>query len=166
MLQTFSYATPQIPDTVKYNDLVLSWRGEGLTPILNDRNIRFTIRHTACYDGHIAKWEIKNKKLFLVDLVGWVKENGTGTSKIKEVGLEFLFPGSNSVFADWFTGEMILLEHESKVNQALLSECVYWLLAVESGIITRSVRKTEIFNFQDDEQLNRYYKLFRKSPRR
>ncbi len=166
LLPTSSYATPQIPDTVKYNDLVLSWIGEGLTPILQDRNIEFAIRHTASYDGHIAKWEIRNKKLFLVDLVAWIKEKEIGTSKIKEVGLEFLFPDSNAVFADWFTGEMILLEYERKMNEALIVECTYWVIAVESGRITRSVRKIEKFNFQYNEQLKRYVTLFRKFPRR
>lgn len=162
-----SAATQQTPDTVRYNDSALSWQGHGLDPVLEARGIKLAVRRTDSYDGHIASWEIKDNRLFLVGLLAWIKTEGLdGERKIEEVGLEFLFPDSKAVFADWFSGEMILVQSESKFNKAWLVEATYWHLTVESGVVRKSRRVKETFDFHDDEQARRYFKLFRKSPRR
>jgi hypothetical protein len=160
-----SYATPQIPDTVNYNNEVFDWYGKGLAPVLQACNIAFIAPHTACWDGHIAEWEIRDDKLFLVDLLAWIKEEGAGECR-KKVGLEFLFEGTSAVFADWFTGQMILLEHESKMDDDWIVDCTYWIIVIDSGIVTRSERKAERFDMHDDKQLNRYVSLFQKFPKR
>ena len=161
-----SYATPQIPDTVNYNNEVFSWQGKGLAPVLQERNVTFAAPHTACWDGHIAEWEIRDKRLFLVDLLAWIKEEGTDECKNKKVGLEFLFDGTSAVFADWFTGDMILLEYESTMDDDWIVDCTYWIFVIDSGVVTRSERKTETFDMHDEKQLNRYVSLFQKFPKR
>ena len=167
LLPIHSAATQQTPDTVRYNGSVLSWQGHALDPLLKARGIKLAIRRTDAYDGYIASWEIKGDKIFLRGLLAWIKTEGfDGESKIKEVGLEFLFPDSRAVFADWFSGKMILLESESKFNEDWLVEATYWYLSVESGVVTKSTRVKETFDFHYDEQASRYFKLFCKSPRR
>jgi hypothetical protein len=158
-------ATPQIPDTVNYNNEVFAWYGEGLAPLLQARNITFAAPHTACWDGHIAEWEIRDGKLLLVDLLAWIKGEGTDECQ-KKVGLEFLFEGTNAVFADWFSGEMVLLEYESKMDDDWIVDCTYWVLDIDSGIVIRSERKKETFDMHDNKQLNRYVSLFKKFPKR
>ncbi len=53
------------------------------------------ICRTDAYDGHIASWEIRGDRLFLVGLLAWAKTEGLlGKRRIREVCLEFFFPDS------------------------------------------------------------------------
>ncbi len=47
--------------------------------------------NTACWRGYVGTWEIKNKKLFLNEISG-----------------KFKIKGSKPLFADWFTGTLII----------------------------------------------------------
>ena len=57
--------------------------------------------HTANYRGYFGKWEVRDNKLYLIDL----DANVAGT---KGVELDYFFPGQTEVFADWFCGEIEL----------------------------------------------------------
>jgi hypothetical protein len=48
-------------------------------------------------------WELRDKKLFIVKLI---------VTKDKQVDLNYLFPGQNEVFADWFSGEIRIPQGE------------------------------------------------------
>ncbi len=50
-----------------------------------DENTTFIFKSTALVRGYIGSRKIKNKKLFLVSLVGFIKSN-------EKVDLEYLFP--------------------------------------------------------------------------
>ena len=52
---------------------------------------------TACWRGYYSKWAIDNKKLFLIEWVGYILDN-------QKVGMNYIFPGEEIVFASWFTG--------------------------------------------------------------
>lgn len=167
LMPIWSDATPQTPDTVVYEDSALSWHGHGLAPVLKARGIELARVRTNAYDGHIARWEIRGNRLFLVGLHAWVKAEGLdGKRKIKEVGLEFFYPESKEVFAEWFSGEMVLLQSESKLNKDWVVETTYWHLIVGSGSVRKSNQVEETFDFHDEEQSRRYFTLFRKLPRR
>lgn len=58
----------------------------------------FKRESTDCSRGYIGTWKIKNKKLYLIGLIGFTDN--------EEVGLEFLFKNKKIVFASWFSGEM------------------------------------------------------------
>ena len=55
---------------------------------------------TACWRGYIGSWELLNNKLYLVDFSGKINDD----NKIVDVGLDYLFPGRERVFAKWFSG--------------------------------------------------------------
>jgi hypothetical protein len=58
---------------------------------------RFLPPTTDCWRGYYGTWKIRNNKLYLISLSAYTEDH-------KKVGLEFLFPGETSVFADWFSG--------------------------------------------------------------
>jgi len=78
---------------------------EPLRQYLHNKNyISFVPTSTACWRGYYGKWEIKNKKLYLIDL-----EANLGYGK---VDLSYLFPGKNEVFANWFSGKIRIPQGE------------------------------------------------------
>lgn len=66
---------------------------------------------TSCSRGYVAKWELKNKKLYLIDFKGQTSNfknvlAGKETINYWEVGMDFIFPNQERVFAEWFSGEL------------------------------------------------------------
>ena len=61
--------------------------------------------------GYIGTWEIRNKKLYLASLVGFIENN-------EQVDLNYLFPNKTEVFANWFSGDIRIPEGEllEKIN--------------------------------------------------
>jgi tetratricopeptide (TPR) repeat protein len=107
--------------------------------------------------GYFASYEIKENKLFLVNLQAGINpDDGTlfttvphisnkFSSKLKEkyptVGIEYLFPNEKEVFAEWFTGEIILphgklLNSTASYNNTLFQEEMHFTF--EKGIVTNS----------------------------
>lgn len=64
----------------------------------------FSPIETSCWRGYHGTWEIIDNKLFLIDLKGHNVNYERGTHW--KVGLDYLFPNQNKVFAEWFTGEI------------------------------------------------------------
>jgi len=58
---------------------------------------------TSCWRGYFGNWKIKDNKLYLTGLYGWIQ---TSEEKQKEIDIGFLFPNKKKVFADWFSGEI------------------------------------------------------------
>jgi len=55
--------------------------------------------NTACWRGYISKWAIDKKKLFLIEWQGYILD-------YQKVGIEYLFPDEEIIFAKWYTGEI------------------------------------------------------------
>lgn len=91
--------TAQIPDVILYKGKHYSIACEPLESYLNAVQLphKLVARSSACWRGYISKWAIDNNKLFLIWWQGYI-------SKYQEVNLNYLFPGEEFVFADWFTG--------------------------------------------------------------
>jgi hypothetical protein len=51
--------------------------------------------------GYLGKWAILKNELHLIEFIGVLERN-------VEVTLEYLFPEKHHVFAEWFTGEIVL----------------------------------------------------------
>ena len=65
----------------------------GVTP-------RFHVETTACWRGYIGAWEIKDSRLYMID-IGGSYEDGS------PITLESLFPGfPHRVFAHWYSGTL------------------------------------------------------------
>ncbi|MCM4172460.1 hypothetical protein DHD32_13280 [Arenibacter sp. TNZ] len=55
---------------------------------------------TACWRGYIGSWELINNQLYLIDFSGKIEDG----NDIIDVGLDYLFPGKERVYAQWFSG--------------------------------------------------------------
>ena len=96
--------TKQAGDILSYNGKKTTIATEPLKPYLETRSdVGFVYKTTALVRGYIGKWEIKNKKLYLISLVGFIKNN-------KQVDLNYLFPNTTEVIAVWFSGDIRIPE--------------------------------------------------------
>tara|TARA_B100000963_G_scaffold47380_1_gene35678 strand:+ start:9734 stop:10153 length:420 start_codon:yes stop_codon:yes gene_type:complete len=96
--------TKQAGDILSYNGKKTTIATEPLKPYLVTRNdVSFIFKSTALIRGYIGSWKIKNKKLYLVSLVGFIKNN-------KKLDLNYLFPNTTEVFAVWFSGDIRIPE--------------------------------------------------------
>jgi len=104
--------TIQAADILSFNGKKTTIATEPLKPYLETRSdVGFIYKTTALVRGYIGTWEIKNKKLFLVSLVGFIENN-------EQVDLNYLFPNQSEVFANWYSGEIRIPEGEllKKIN--------------------------------------------------
>ena len=102
--------TIQAGDILSYNGKKTTITAEPLKPYLETRNdVSFIFKSTALVRGYIGIWEIKNKKLYLVSLVGFINNN-------EKVDLKYLFPNITEVFALWFSGYIIIPEGDIVLN--------------------------------------------------
>jgi len=90
--------TTQFGERILYKGEETQMETRPLSEYLQTRDdIRFKSPSTACRRGYYGQWEIKDNKLYLIDLVAFLKD-------YEKVGLTYLFPGQDEVFANWFTG--------------------------------------------------------------
>lgn len=102
--------TIQAGDVLSYNGKKTTIAEEPLKPYLETRNdVSFIFKSTALIRGYIGIWEIKNKKLYLVSLVGFIKNN-------EKVDLKYLFPNITEVFTVWFSGDIRIPEEDIVLN--------------------------------------------------
>ena len=102
--------TIQSREILSYNGTKTTIAEEPLKPYLEARNdVSFIFKSTALVRGYIGIWEIKNKKLYLVSLVGFIKNN-------EKVDLKYLFPNTTEVFAVWFSGDIRIPDEDIALN--------------------------------------------------
>jgi hypothetical protein len=104
--------TIQAGDILSYNGEKTTIATEPLKPYLKTRSdVSFIYKSTALVRGYIGTWKIRNKKLYLISLLGFVDNN-------EKVDLNYLFPNKIEVFADWFSGNIRIPEGEllNKIN--------------------------------------------------
>ena len=96
--------TTQAGDILSYNSEKTTIATEPLKPYLETRtDISFIFKSTALVRGYIGIWKIKNKKLYLDSLLGFIENN-------VKVDVNYLFPNKKEVFADWFSGQIRIPE--------------------------------------------------------
>ena len=102
--------TIQAGDILSYNGEKTTIATEPIKPYLETRSdVSFIFKSTALVRGYIGTWKIKNKKLYLVTLVGFIENN-------EKVNLKYLFPNKTEVFADWFSGDIRIPEGDLLQN--------------------------------------------------
>ena len=149
--------TAQIHERLIYEGKECLMADEPLHPYLKEHKIEFSWPHTACWRGYTGSWLIENGRLYLIGLKAYIKSPSTNTSRgsIKEVGMDYLFPGQEKVFADWYSGEI-------RIPQGKLLEYIHLgfasvyekdlFLMIEAGQV---VGKREIDNtapYKDPDQ--------------
>ena len=65
-----------------------------------DPPVSFDLRIPTCQRGYIGRWEVKDKKLYLLDVFAW--RDG------ERVTVEDLFDGQKPVFAEWYSGALLI----------------------------------------------------------
>ena len=106
--------TIQARDRLSHNGKKTTIASEPLKPYLKTRSdVSFIFKSTALVRGYIGSWKIKNKKLYLVSFLGFIKNN-------VQVDLKYLFQNKTEVFAYWFSGDIRIPEGDllQKINDA------------------------------------------------
>ena len=124
--------TRQAGDILKYKGRRRHISTEPLKTYLENRkDAGFVYNSTALVRGYIATWEIKNKRLLLISLIGFIENQ-------KQVDLNFLFPNETEVFASWFSEDIRIPEGKflKKINlgYASIFEKDH-LITFENGIL-------------------------------
>jgi hypothetical protein len=93
--------TTQTKDILIYNKEELQMSTEPLETYLQAAKLphELVAINSNCWKGYTSKWAIDNKKLFLIEWQGYILD-------YQEVGMNYLFPGEEIVFAKWFTGQI------------------------------------------------------------
>lgn len=112
--------TAQFAETLIYKGEHLRMATEPLEKYLSglEDGSPFRMLHTACWRGYQGTWELKDNKLYLVDLTGRGADD-------KEVGMDYLFPNQKEKFADWFSGEIRIQQGEQLEYVHMGYESVY-----------------------------------------
>lgn len=99
--------TVQGCETLIYNGDEYRTNSEPLKQYLEIKNITFAHPHTGCWRGYYGDWLIEDDNLYLIGLKAWIEISNI-PRRIKEVGLDYIFPNQEKVFAEWFSGDISL----------------------------------------------------------
>lgn len=98
--------TAQIGESILYNGDEYLMASEPFNQYLQTRNdVEFVSNSSACWRGYYGDWIILDDKLYLKGLKAFIKGYG-------EVGLNYFFRQKQSVFANWFSGEIRIPQGE------------------------------------------------------
>lgn len=133
--------TTQAGDILLYNGKKTTIASEPLKPYLETReDVSFILKSTAIVRGYIGNWEIKNNKLFLISLLGFIENQ-------EQVDLNFLFPDKNEVFADWFTGDIRIPQGKMLKKVNLGYESIFEknrILRFKEGVFTNETVENQV----------------------
>ncbi|MEN6560208.1 MAG: hypothetical protein ABFD52_05495 [Acidobacteriota bacterium] len=107
-----------------------------------DSRPRSRIHSTGLWRGYVASWEFKNKKLVITDIRILASMEGPEENRWRSV-LSEIFPGQREVFAEWFSGHIIVPTGKlvKRVMMGYASEySSYWILWVSKGEIIKEWR--------------------------
>jgi len=127
-------------DGVKHHMASLPF-GQYLDDLNNTPKFRW--QSTACWRGYTGTWKIKDDKLFLIGLDGYIR---TIDKRNQKFDISYFFPEQNEVFAEWFTGEIRIPIGELLQYIHMGYASVYekdLLIQIEDGMV---INKREIDN--------------------
>jgi hypothetical protein len=138
--------TAQIGESILYNGEEYSMASEPLNQYLQTRNdIELVSNSSACWRGYYGDWEILDDKLYLIGLKAYIKG-------YREVGINYFFPQKQTVFANWFSGEIRIPKGEMldyvHLGYASLYEKDLFLVFKNGKLIS----KYEIDNFDEYQE--------------
>ena len=149
--------TAQAREILIYKGKKYGMATEPLEPYIESNGIQFNhmIECSGWQRGYIVTWSIEDNKLYLIDI-------DTDNDR-KKVGLEYLFPNQEKVFAEWFTGELRIPYGEmiKYVHQGYASLYEKELfLNVQKGIVIseREIDNTLYYNNMIKQNINDFKK--------
>jgi len=140
----------QVGETLIYNGERFAMHTEPLGYYLKTRpEIDFYYNLSICIRGYHGTWEIRENKLFLISLKAGLR-NG------EIVGLSYLFPEEEAVFAGWFSGEIRLPVGEQLVYVHMAYASLFEkdiILRFENGVLVdeKIIDNTEEFNKRKEQ---------------
>lgn len=148
--------TAQTPEVLIYKNLHLNIDCEPLQQYFQTFiNLPvFTFNDTDCYRGYKGKWEIKENKLYIIDLNGHTSKG--------YVNLNYLFPQKKEVFADWFSGVINIPQGEVLEYSRLtpISYEKYIVLTFENGVLVKEQLRDNKANFLNPLNFTSYLDEF------
>ena len=126
--------TIQIGERIIYKGEKRTMQSEPLFSYLRkNKHHKFNGNCTALIRGYWGHWEIKGNKLYLIDLKSF-------SQRKKDMNLETLFPGKKKVFAEWFSGEIKiidgkLIKHVNVGYESIFEK--YIILDVKKGVVKK-----------------------------
>lgn len=182
---TVLIATAQSGDWLLLNGKKVSIQTNPLEPFLDqnpEARPRSGFVSTANWRGYNATWQVKDQRLMLIDIetVDDITKSDYGKSfkvELRSV-MSTVFPGRKDVFADWFTGHVVIPDGElvEYVHMGYASTYEkYLILRLEKGIVTRrwTVDNAGFLRFRDaqfekfkrtEEYQRALSKLFERTP--
>lgn len=142
--------TAQASEILYYKSEEFQIQCEPLTDFLKSSEKSFNSTNTGCWRGYIGTWKIENNKLYLIGLEG-SSENGI-------VGLDYLFPNQNEVFANWFSGELKvpqgeMIEYHHRGHFSVFEKDI--IFTFQSGVLIKQVlRDNRTGNLSDVSFVN------------
>lgn len=100
--------TAQFRHLITIDGELHSLSSDPLSYYLSDKGISIRSNCSACWSGYISCFEIIDKKLYLVE----IKPLFTDEEGERILSMENLFPAKEIVFAEWFTGELMIQQGE------------------------------------------------------
>lgn len=118
----------QIPETIWIDGAVYRLHTTPLSPWLSAQQPSpvFDIRTPTCSRGYIGRWEIRDERLWLIDLHAW--RDGT------RAAVADLFDAPPPVHAAWFSGPLHVEPDPSEVTDQISPHPR--TLHVEAGVVT------------------------------
>lgn len=137
--------TAQSSEILLFNNEEVRMATEPLRSYLETRkDVKFVRPTTACWRGYYGKWDIRENKLFLISLEAYLERS-------KAVGMDYLFPGYETVFAEWFSGEIRIPQGEILENVHMGYSSTYekdLFLEFESGVLINQRTVDNRFSFK------------------
>ena len=139
--------TAQMHEIIFYEGEEYGMASEPLKPYLKSLKNRPLIEpvSTDCWRGYLGTWEVRGKRLYLVNLQ-------VSTGGEEEQGMDYIFKGQKEIFAGWFSGRIIiphgkLLKYIHMGYASIYEKELY--LDFENGILLDTLTAENII-FDDD----------------
>ena len=130
--------TNQKFDIFIYENLKYNFDIEPLNKFLEDNHINIcSFSNANCIKGYIATWEIKENRMFLTNL--------EIVSDVENNLLEILFKNENEVFANWYSGEIQILNIDNEITT---------LQFKKGNLISKTIKENIIEETQQMEELS------------
>jgi hypothetical protein len=143
--------TNQKFDIFIYENFKYNFNIEPLNKFLEDNQINICcFNDPNCIKGYIATWEIKNDKMFLtnIEIVSDVKNNLP----------EILFKNENEVFANWYSGEIQILNIDNEITTLQFKNGNLISKTIKENIIEETQQMKEL-SLKDEINNSNLYEL-------
>jgi hypothetical protein len=151
----------QFGDILFYNGEELRMATKPLDQYLSQKpDIQFVSRFMPYRELYNCTWEIIDNKLYFIKLSAYIEG-------YVEVDINYLFPGQNKVFANWFSGEIRVPQGERLDNVNMGFSTLYekdLFLVIENGKLVNQYLVDNHPKYQQIKDRHKQEKFFKVLP--